>query len=586
MLTNAKAKLKGSALLSLLLIMVTVTACNDNNSGSTASNANSSPKTSASDNATANASTSESKAATTPNGPTGKYDPPIELTTVRSVNSAAELPPGDSLDSNIWVKTFKDELGINLKNLWKVNDAQYQNKIAVTMASGDMPDFMEVDAQQFQILVEAGTIADLTDSYAKYASDLTKGSMEVNNGLRLKAATMNGKLMGIPVDGGDITDTELIYIRKDWLANVGLQPPKTMEDVINIALAFTKNDPDKNGKNDTYGLSLDLNLFNGWSGLDGFFNGYHAYPFNPTKGSATTLNFMKGPDGKVQWADTQPEVKTALGKLADLFKQGAIYPEFSVIDGMKSAELVTSGKVGMTFGAFWVPTWPINNMYKDVPGADWGIYPLVSSDDKPALSQSMTGLPSRFYVVSKKAEHPEAPILLLNTYIEKLYGHFDKNYHTVTVDGKDFGVFGLSPVRGGMPGNNPKAAAAVQAAKQSGDTSALNDEQKQYYDQVAKFEAGDKSMWAANKLWAADGVFSLLGQYSDNNLVFQSAYVGNPTTTMIAKCPSLRDEEVKMITSIIMGSKPLDYFDEWAANWLKSGGQDILDEVNASGQVR
>jgi putative aldouronate transport system substrate-binding protein len=55
---------------------------------------------------------------------------------------------------------------------------------------------------------------------------------------------------------------------------------------------------------------------------------------------------------------------------------------------------------------------------------------------------------------------------------------------------------------------------------------------------------------------------------------------------MVAKGPSLRDEEVKMITSIIMGSKPLDYFDEWAANWLASGGQAILDEVNASGQLQ
>ncbi|CAM3296304.1 extracellular solute-binding protein [Paenibacillus lupini] len=581
-LKKAKVKVKGSAMLSLLLLMTTVTACTNSDNSNAVSNAGNSPS--------ASTSTGESPAATpgnsVPSGPEGKYDPPIEVTTVRSLNQAAELAPGETYDENIWTKTFESDLGIKVKNTWKVNAEQYQNKIAVTMASGDMPDFMNVDAQQFQILVQAGTIADLTDVYAKYASDLTKSSFEGSNSLRLKAATVDGKIMGIPADGGEAADTQLIYIRKDWLNNLGLQPPKTMDDVINIAMAFTKNDPDKNGKNDTYGLSLDNNLFNGWSGLDGFFNGYHAYPFNPTKGTGTSLNFIKGADGKVQWADVQPEVKTALGKLADLFKQGAIYPEFSVIDGNKSAELVTSGKVGITFGAFWVPTWPINNMYKDVPGADWGIYPLVSSDDQPALSQSMGGLPSHYFVVSKKSKHPEAPFLLLNTYIEKIYGHFDKNYHTVTVDGKDYGEFGLAPINGGLPGNNPRAAAAVQAAKKSGDTSALNDEQKNYYDQVAKFEAGDATMWAANKLWSEGGVFSLLGQYVDNKQVFTSAYVGNPTPTMIAKGPSLRDEEVKMLTSIIMGSKPLDYFDEWAANWLASGGQSILDEVNASGMVQ
>lgn len=581
-MVSKKAKVKSSAMLALLLIMTTVTACNNSDDGNSASSAGNSPSTSAS----ASDSPAASKANTVPDGPEGKYDPPIEVTTVRSLNQAAEIAPGETYDENIWTKTFESDLGIKVKNAWKVNAEQYQNKIAVTMASGDMPDFMNVDAQQFQILVQAGTIADLTDVYAKYASDLTKSSFEGSNSLRLKAATVDGKIMGIPQDGGEAADTQLIYIRKDWLANLGLEPPKTMDDVLKIAIAFTKNDPDKNGKNDTYGLSLDYNLFNGWSGLDGFFNGYHAYPFNPTKGTGTNLNFIKGADGKAQWADVQPEVKTALGKLADLFKQGAIYPEFSVIDGNKSAELVTSGKVGMTFGAFWVPTWPINNMYKDVPGSDWGIYPLVSSDDKPALSQSMGGLPSHYFVVSKKSAHPEAPFLLLNTYIEKIYGHFDKNYHTVTVDGKDYGEFGLAPINGGLPGNNPRAAAAVQAAKKSGDTSALNDEQKTYFDQVAKFEAGDATMWAANKLWSEGGVFSLLGQYVENNQVFTSAYVGNPTPTMISKGPSLRDEEVKMMTSIIMGSKPLDYFDEWAANWLASGGQSILDEVNASGMVQ
>ncbi|MBO7745148.1 extracellular solute-binding protein [Paenibacillus sp. MWE-103] len=581
-----KAKAKGSAMLSLLLILTTVTACSSNGDGGNGNGNAPNAATNANANAAESDSPAASPAASGPSGPEGKYDPPIEVTTVRSVNAAGELPPGETFDQNIWTKTFESDLGIQVKNLWKVNAEQYQNKVAVTMASGDMPDFMNVDAQQFQTLVEAGTIADLTDVYAKYASDLTKSSFEGSNDLRLKAATIDGKLMGIPADGGESADTHLIYIRKDWLDNVGLQPPKSMDDVIKIAMAFTKNDPDKNGKNDTYGLSLDYNLFNGWSGLDGFFNGYHAYPFNPTKGTGTNLNFIKGADGKVQWADVQPEVKTALGKLADLFKLGAIYPEFSVIDGIKSGELVTSGKVGMAFGSFFVPTWPINNMYKDVPGSDWGIYPLVSSDDQPVLAQSTTGLPSHYFVVSKKSEHPEAPFLLLNTYMEKLYGHFDKKYHTVTVDGKDYGEFGLSPINGGLPGNNPRAAVAVQAAKKSGDTSALNDEQKQYYDQVAKFEAGDKTMWAANKLWSEGGVFSLQGQYIDNHQVFTSAYMGNPTPTMVSKGPSLRDEEVKMMTSIIMGSKPLDYFDEWAANWLASGGQSILDEVNASGMVQ
>ncbi|QJD83972.1 extracellular solute-binding protein [Cohnella herbarum] len=578
----AAKKVKVWALVTLMLILVTVTACS-NNKGNEGSKASDSPSPSKS--ASASPAESETKE-TVPDGPTGKYDPPIEVSTVRSINAGVKFQEGDSLDSNIWTKDFESTLGIKVINKWKVSDQQYQNKMAVTMASGDLPDFMLVDAQQFQILVQADTIADLTDTYAKYASDLTKKSIEEGGGLRLKASTVNGKIMGIPADGGGRDDAHSLYIRTDWLKNVGLEPPKTMDDVINIALAFTKNDPDKNGKNDTYGLSLDMNLFNGWSGLEGFFNGYHAYPFNPTKGTATNLNFVKGSDGKAAWADVQPEVKTALGKLQELFKAGAIYPEFSVIDGVKSGELVTSNKVGMAYGAFWVPTWPINNMKKDVPGSDWGVYPIVSADDKPAMAQSTGGLPSKYYVVSKKAKNPEAAFILLNRVMDKLYGNFDINYHTVTAGDVSYGLHMYPPIGGVFAEKNQEAAYAVQEAVKNNDASKLNEEQKQYYDQVVKYKEGDLSMWASDKLWSTGGVFEVLGQYKKNNRIFQSVYTGNPTPTMVAKGPSLRDEQVRTFTSIIMGGQSIDYFDEWVTKWMDSGGKDILEEVNASGQIQ
>ena len=46
------------------------------------------------------------------------------------------------------------------------------------------------------------------------------------------------------------------YIRKDWLRNLGLEEPKTVDEFYTVLEAFTNNDPDQNGKNDTYGLVL------------------------------------------------------------------------------------------------------------------------------------------------------------------------------------------------------------------------------------------------------------------------------------------------------------------------------------------
>ncbi|HJA91947.1 MAG TPA: extracellular solute-binding protein, partial [Candidatus Eisenbergiella merdipullorum] len=48
-----------------------------------------------------------------------------------------------------------------------------------------------------------------------------------------------------------------IFIRKDWLDAVGMDMPTTWEDLYNVAHAFTYDDPDGNGVDDTYGLTGD-----------------------------------------------------------------------------------------------------------------------------------------------------------------------------------------------------------------------------------------------------------------------------------------------------------------------------------------
>ena len=45
-----------------------------------------------------------------------------------------------------------------------------------------------------------------------------------------------------------------LFIRKEWLDKLNLQMPKTLDDLLNVAKAFTFRDPDGDGKVDTYGF--------------------------------------------------------------------------------------------------------------------------------------------------------------------------------------------------------------------------------------------------------------------------------------------------------------------------------------------
>ncbi len=563
-----------------LVLTMALSACTNNTKSNDVS-----PSSSSSPPASSSTPPASASIPAMADGPLGKYDPPITVTVVRKFNTELEFVKGQDWDNNPYTNGLRDELGIQLKNLWIVDDQQYPNKLNVSMISGDMPDVFEVNLQQLQMLVEAGAIADLTEAYDKYASELTKQSFAEGDGVVLDAVTFDGKLLAIP-NGGTLgrEDSHFIWIRKDWLKNLNLEPPKNMDDVIKIAKAFANDDPDGNNKKDTFGLNLDETLFNGWAGLDGFFNGYHAYPFNPGGKNGTGMSLMflnKG--GQLEYADIQPEVKTALGKLQELYKAGAINPEFSVMDGLKSAELATAGKVGMSFGAFWNAGWPLSDLQAKDPKVDWGVFPLVSADDQPVLKTSTNIMPNRFWVASKKAKNPEAVIKFLNFYMEKNYGETrNEDYHIIKQDGKDISIFGLSPVVGGFSETNQNDYYAVQEALKSGDASKLNPTAKGYYDGIVSYRDGNLNGWMNEVLFGSEdnSAYGILSHYKKNNEFMTNAYLGAPTPTMQKSGPALKDLQVEQFTKIIMGEEPLEAFDTFVENWKKQGGTQILNEVN------
>src|SRR5690606_5099577 len=124
-----------------------------------------------------------------PIDPLGKYDPPVAITTVRGAAEGVEFPVGQSLEDNIWITSYREELGIDLTYDWIVNSAQFNEKLNVNIVSGDLPDFMQVDARQFQLLVEGDMLYDMTEVFDNYASDMMKAAF---TGAALDAATFQG----------------------------------------------------------------------------------------------------------------------------------------------------------------------------------------------------------------------------------------------------------------------------------------------------------------------------------------------------------------------------------------------------------
>lgn len=511
--------------------------------------------------------------------PLGKYNPGIDISFVRSVDddlSANILPktPGETIEDNRWLKLYKDELGINVKYDWTVkggytSDA-YKQKINVTLASGDLPDVVIVDASQLKQLADAGQIEDMTKYFNDYAAPLTKQVYTQEGKSLLDSATFDGKLMAIPNAEGSIESAHFLWIRADWLKKLGLNPPKTMDDLLKISEAFTTQDPDGNGKADTYGLAATKDLYSGCMGLEGFFAGFHAYP-----------NFWnEDSSGKLVYGSVQPEVKAALKKLADMYKAGQIDKEFGVKDGSKVAETIAAGKVGIDFGEQWNPMYPLISDYNNNKNADWTGYSIVSADNNQ-VKVPLKFRTTLFFAVKKGYKNPEAVVKMVNMHLEKNWGatnNFNKYY--MPPENGNVGVWKYSPVTPYPPEKNLNAFLEIEKARQSNDMSSVKGEAKSIENNVEAYAKGDKSQWGWEKIYGVNGVMSVLKQYKTNNQLIYEKFSGAPTETMVERKATLDKMEKEEFIKIIMGAAPIDEFDKFVDNWNKLGGEAITKEVN------
>ncbi|RAP74870.1 ABC transporter substrate-binding protein [Paenibacillus montanisoli] len=564
----------------MTFIFVFVTACGNGGNNKNTSDSTGNDKTNTTTNTATNegnAATNEEPAPATEADPYfGKYDPAIDVTSVRIINDTFKFMEGQTIEDNMWTKLLSEKLGINVKYDWVVSGdqpgGQGEQKMNVSIASGDLPELIPVNAKQLKQLQEADELEDLTAIYEKYASPFLKEILNQDGPAALASATFDGKLMAIPNTGSSMDGAAMIWIRKDWLDKLGLQPPQTMADVLAISDAFTTQDPDGNGKADTYGIAMNKDLYGGFADITGIMNSYHAYP----------KSWIKDASGNLVYGSIQPEMKTALGVLQELYKKGQIDKEFGVKDGGKEAELTASGKIGMQFGQMWNPLWPLVDNKKNDGNAEWQSYPLVSVDDKPVTPQVgfSTG---QYFAVKKGAAHPEALLKMINLFVETGWGETTtpENY-AAYFTGDGFEKFKMMPFQAWPARKNLDIHLHVSAALDSKDTSSLNPEEKDNHDKLLSWMDGSSKEplnWAYERVFGKEGSFKVINQYVSGNMLQLTGFYGAPTPAMVEKESNLQKRELETFTKIIMGDS-LDTFDKFVEEWKKLGGDEITQEVN------
>lgn len=190
--------------------------------------------------------------------------------------SSGENNEGSNVGEKIKITTLQpywgeipDEDGAIFKKVEEIMNAEISpefvqgpnmmDKVNVALASGNLPDILVVfkgDQPSIINAIRAGAFWEV----GKYLDDYPN----------LKASRDEIRDANLSVDGKiwalyhvDSISREGFDLRQDWLDNLGLEKPNTIEDLYNVLRAFTYDDPDQNGKDDTLGVATMLSTNEG-----------------------------------------------------------------------------------------------------------------------------------------------------------------------------------------------------------------------------------------------------------------------------------------------------------------------------------
>jgi putative aldouronate transport system substrate-binding protein len=191
------------------------------------------------------------------------------------------------------LQLIKDKLNIDLRlSALPSNESDQDVRINAAGAANSLPDLFMVRREVWPNLVNQGLIAPVDELYAQMP---TRTAIQYDAD-SIAFTTINGKSYGL-ASPGSVARNEGMLIRKDWLDKLGLKVPVTVDEYLEVMRRFTFDDPDGNGRNDTYGYGAFIEIYNHEEGLgrrmNNFFGAYGvAGTWNMTKANAG-LNVRK-----------------------------------------------------------------------------------------------------------------------------------------------------------------------------------------------------------------------------------------------------------------------------------------------------
>lgn len=433
----------------------------------------------------------------------------------------------------------------------------YLEKMSTTIAGGDIPDIIGVEeylaAGSLNKWAEQGAFLTLNDYIDKYPT-----LADVPEQVWAAVTTKDGKIWGIPRYYPN-NPAQNWAIRQDWLDNLGLKMPTSYEELATVALAFTNDDPDQNGIDDTYGLVMNPGGHPNY-GMGAYWD--------------LTAWYHRDADGNLIPGIIGEGRKETIEVFADLYKQGAITKGFGANASFEQGQSdFYNGKAGIYMGGMRGMDENLANALLSVaPEAQFSsIPPFVAPDG------------SQGYVAQKGYYR----ITALSSKLKGDEGKIDRILSLI-----DYGRTFVS-----LDERNP--ANEVFDFRSGG-----VDKGYTYADGVATFTQPDEGLMPSsyfpdNVMWAPsvlDNGYSvtqtnpliqpyvkqLESDYETYESYVDPSYFGYSATKESSKGSTITNKVTDTQVMMIMGQTPISEWDKMVKEYLNNGGADIIREMNES----
>lgn len=439
---------------------------------------------------------------------------------------------------------------------------QIKEQFSLILADGNLPDLMEYNwlvnyPGGPEKAIRDGVIIPLNDVFAQYCPNITK-YLEENPDIDRMIKTDDGNYYCFPFIRGDseLCNTIGLMLREDWLEELGLEVPETIDEWHTVLTAFKE----KKGASApltfeyTNGQYLDANPF--------------AFAFDSFR------SFYLGSDGTVHFGATEEGYKEYLATMAQWYEEGLIDPDIATLKNDQVSAKITNGAAGAAMGQAGsrMGTW-ITAAQKNDPNYMLKAAPQPSTEKgKKAefgyVAPAFSG--NSCVAITTSCKDIERAARLLDW----AYGEEGHMYYNFGTEGESYTMVDGYPTYTDQILNNPDGMPVSQAMSSyiRGNYNGPFVQDVRYLDQYYTIEAQRETplVWGSASSNGAAHMLPPITPTSEESKEF---------STIMNEINTYRDE---MTLKFIFGTEDLANFDEYVKNIENMGLERALEIENAA----